>query len=273
MKRIFFLFVFIFSISLHAQNSADALIARGMGYDSGNRYDSSSVCYRQALALDPLNVEAGWRLAAVLYKQDSVRQAIDLCQSVIEIDRKCKDVYNLLGTIFLNQSSCKSAEEYLRRATEFGGPAFVQAWCRLGESYLCLADTAQAERCFNSVIENDPSFQRAYFLMGEIARSRSLHSQAVEWYGQALRRFPLYPEALGSMAQSYIALANLKGAIDCLSKLARLVPDNPDVHYRLGRCLYQNGENDKAQRSLQRALSLDPNYAPAQALLSVVNGQ
>lgn len=271
MNRLVFLFAFLFALTLSAQTSADAWVARGMGYDSGNRYDSSAVCYRQALSLDSLNVEAGWRLAASLYRQDSVRQAIDLCQSVIAIDRRCKDVYYVLGSIFFDQGSYKSAEEYLRRATEFGGPSYVQAWCRLGESYLRLSDTAQAERCFQSALANDPSFQRAYFLMGEIARARNLHSQAVEYYGQALRQFPLYPEALKSMAESYIQLANLKGAIDCLSKAVRLTPDDARSFYLLGKCQYQNSQPDKAKVSLRRALDLNPDFPEAQALISILS--
>ncbi|MBO4588156.1 MAG: tetratricopeptide repeat protein [Bacteroidales bacterium] len=273
MKRLFFISALLLPIFLYAQTSAETWVARGMGYDSGNRYDSSTVCYRKALALDSLNVEAGWRLAAALYKLDSTRAAIDLCQSVIEIDRKCKDVYFVLGSIFFDQGSYKSAEEYLRRATEFGGPSYVQAWCRLGESYLHLSDTAQAERCFQSVLANDPAFQRAYFLLGEIARVRGQHSQAVEYYGQALRKFPLYPEALKSMADSYIALANLKGAIDCLSKAVRLTPDDAQSFYLLGKCQYQNSEPDKAKISLRRALDLNPDHPEAQALMSVLSDQ
>lgn len=265
-----FILALFFCVSSFAQSSADDWVARGMGYDSSNRYDSSSVCYRQALSIDPKNVEAGWRLAAALYKQDSVRQAIDLCQTVIEMDRKCKDVYFILGTIFFDQGSYKSAEEYLRRATEFGGPGFVGAWCRLGESYLRLSDTAQAEHCFQSVIANDPSFQRAWFFLGEIARSRSQHPQAVEYYGQALRCFPLYPEALKSMAESYMALANLKGAIDCLSKAVRLTPDDAWSYYLLGKCQYQNSQPDTAKISLSRALDIKPDLEQAQLLLSVI---
>ena len=254
------------------QSTADDWIARGMGYDSRNLFDSAAVCYRQVLAIDSLNVEAGWRLGAAYSKMDSVRQAIDQCMRVIEIDRKCKDVYYVIGSVFYAQGSYKSAEEYLRRATEFGGPGFVTAWCRLGESYLSLGDTSQAERCVQSVIENDESFQRAYFHMGEISRSQGKHAQAVEWYGQAVRKFPLYPEALFAMARSYVALANLKGAIDCLRKVVRMTPEDKEAHYLLGKCEFQNGESDKAARSLRRALAIDPAYAEAETLLSMIEG-
>ncbi|MBO4752738.1 MAG: tetratricopeptide repeat protein [Bacteroidales bacterium] len=273
MKQYFLLAAILFPLLLQSQTTADDWVARGMGYDSGNCYDSSVVCYRQAMAIDSLNVEAGWRLAAALYRLDSTRAAIDLCQSVIEMDRKCKDVYFVLGSIFFDQGSYKSAEEYLRRATEFGGPSYVQAWCRLGESYMRLTDTVQAERCFQSVLANDPSFQRAYFLLGEIARVRGQHSQAVEYYGQALRKFPLYPEALKSMADSYMALANLKGAIDCLSKAVRLTPDDAQSFYLLGKCQYQNSQPDKAKVSLRRALDLNPDFSEAQALISLLGDQ
>ena len=276
MTKIRNLILFYICVQLHGfamgQTTADEWIARGMGYDSGNRFDSAAVCYKEALRIDSLNVEAGWRLGAAYYKMDSTRQAIDMCMHVIELDRKNKDVYYVLGSVFYSQGSYKSAEEYLRRATEFGGPGYVMAWCRLGESYLYLGDTVQAERCFQSVIANDESYQRAYFQLGEINRTRGNYSQAVEWYGQAIRKFPLYPEALYAMAQSYVALTNLKGAIECLNKVVRMTPENKEAHYLLGRCLYQNGESEKSVRSLRRALAIDPTYHEAEALLLMIEG-
>ena len=182
MKRLFFISALLLPIFLYAQTSAETWVARGMGYDNGNRYDSSTVCYRKALALDSLNVEAGWRLAAALYKLDSTRAAIDLCQSVIEIDRKCKDVYFVLGSIFFDQGSYKSAEEYLRRATEFGGPSYVQAWCRLGESYLHLSDTAQAERCWVRLpVFADSIRRRSSTTVRRCVNSRSIPKHSSLW--------------------------------------------------------------------------------------------
>ncbi len=269
------IFFFAFSAMMPkvaGQVTAEEWIARGMGYDSGNRFDSASVCYQQALAIDSHNVEAGWRLGAAYFRMDSTRLAIDQCMQVIETDRKNKDVYYVLGAVFLAQGSYKSAEEYLRRATEFGGPGFVTAWYRLGESYLFLGDTAEAIRCFESVMANDGAFQRAYFQMGEISRSRGQHAEAVEWYGQAVRKFPLYPEALLAMARSYISLTNLNGAIECLNKVVRMTPNDKEAQYLLGRCLYQNGESEKAVRPLRRALEIDPSYTEASALLSTIEG-
>ena len=262
--------LFLCPLSVQGQATADEWIVNGMGYDSRNLFDSSVVCYKRALSLDSANVEAGWRLGAAWFRMDSVRLAIDQCMKVIEMDRKCKDVYYVLGSVFFSQRSYKSAEEYLRRATEFGGPGFVTAWCKLGESYLFLGDTLQAEHCFKSVVAADESFQRGYFMLGEVCRARGENAQAVEWYGQAVRKFPLYPEALFSMARSYIALANLGGAIDCLNKVVRMTPSDKDAHFLLGRCLYQMGDNDKAVRSLRRALAIDPSFEEARSLLSMI---
>lgn len=272
LKRLFLSLALLPVLAVNGQNSSEEWITRGMGYDSSNRFDSSLVCYKQALAADSLSVEAGWRLAAAWFRLDSLRQSIDQCMKVIEMDRKCKEVYYVLGSVFFEQGSHKSAEEYLRRATEFGGPGYVGAWCKLGESLLFLGDTVQAEACLRSVLENDESFQRAYFVMGEICRARGENAQAVEWYGKAVRRFPLYPEALFSMARCYAALANLRAAIECMDKVVRLTPDDKEACFFSGKCLYLNGETEKARRRLLRALSIDPSYNEAQALLSLIDG-
>lgn len=253
--------------SVSAQTDVESLLVNGMGYDSRNVFDSSIACYNKVLELDPENLEAMWRIGADYYRMDSLVRAADYCKRVVEKDIKHKDAYYILGSVYFAQQRYKSAEECLRKATEFGGPGFVNAWCRLGETYLLAGDTAQAEPCFLKVIENDAAFERAYFDLGEIYRAKGDNSTAISWYGKAIRKFPIYPEAYDAMAECYMKVANLKQAIDSWSKVVKMQPRNYTAFYNLAKAYYQNSEPTKARQMLERALAVNPDYPEAKTLL------
>ena len=254
----------------NCQQNIEQMIATGMAYDSRGLQDSAIISFREALSVDSTNVEALWRIGASYLKMDSLRQAIDYEMIAIERDPKNKDAYYITGSAFYAQQRYKSAEEYLRRAVEFGGPGFVMAWCRLGEASLNLSDTAQAQECFEKVIENDAAFQRAYFNLGEIARARKQWAQAIEHYGLAIRKFPLYPEAHYNIALCYMEVGNLKKAIESLQKLAKMQPRNSEALFLLAKAYYQNSEQDKAVSQLKILLEMEPEYPQAQQMLNAL---
>lgn len=55
-----------------------------------------------------------------------------------------------------------------------------------------------------------------------------------------------------------------------LSSLLEKEPGYRDGHYLMGAVYYQQGKNDLARESLNKALEIDPNYAPARELLNQV---
>lgn len=71
---------------------------------------------------------------------------------------------------------------------------------------------------------------------------------------------------IGYYGLALVAIAqgpgHMKAALDFFSKAAKLMPDEPDVPYRMGLVLMMNGENKKALTFLQKALAMDADFVP-----------
>ncbi|MBK9751093.1 MAG: tetratricopeptide repeat protein [Chloroflexi bacterium] len=63
---------------------------------------------------------------------------------------------------------------------------------------------------------------------------------------------------------------DLQGAADTYMRALKLDEDNPLIHYRLGYVYVQSGQLSDAERHLQQALSIDPEFHLAMAALGYV---
>ena len=59
-------------------------------------------------------------------------------------------------------------------------------------------------------------------------------------------------------------------ALDVLSRAAKLDPQNPEIENYLGVTLGHKGLRKQAEAALRKALTIDPNYAPAHNNLAVI---
>ncbi len=73
-------------------------------------------------------------------------------------------------------------------------------------------------------------------------------------------------------AQSLLGVAYLKTkryepAVDSLEKAVEIVPHDAVNHYNLGLCLLSEGNLERGQAEIRRAMELDPNIPSGKALL------
>ncbi len=81
------------------------------------------------------------------------------------------------------------------------------------------------------------------------------------------------PQALRFKADNLLAANDFKGANELLSKLSQIVPEDPEIWYRLGWTSSQLGDAQAAVRQYQKTLSLAPEWIHAHYNLAMVLGQ
>lgn len=95
---------------------------------------------------------------------------------------------------------------------------------------------------------------RFYYLREQAEYDAKMFKQALDDLDRALA---LVPGDVGFMFEKARVCYRVKmvdEAVALLDEVMRVSPENPDVHYLLGRCHMFNGENEKAKASLQKAL-------------------
>jgi tetratricopeptide (TPR) repeat protein len=85
--------------------------------------------------------------------------------------------------------------------------------------------------------------------------------------GEVTTRYPRNPLGWRASGKALLQLRRLPEAIDMLSRLIRLAPDDADGHNDLGNALHDAGRLDDALASLRRALKLNPRSPEANSNL------
>ena len=117
----------------------------------------------------------------------------------------------------------------------------------------------QAEGCYRQGLKADPHCRQALHLLGLLARQAGQYEESIRLIGEALALHPDDPEALNSLADSYLGQGQIQPAAQCFQRLAELLPQSADVHHRLGKSRERLGDWGGAMESYRRALALQPN--------------
>jgi tetratricopeptide (TPR) repeat protein len=115
----------------------------------------------------------------------------------------------------------------------------------------------------------DPNSAEAHYTLG-IVRSKQRRTQdALRELKAAASLEPGNVKALLALADVYRQLSDYDGALDALSKAARL-DDSADVHLRTAEVLYLGQKNAEARVEVEEVLKRDPGQVRAHILLARV---
>jgi tetratricopeptide (TPR) repeat protein len=153
-----------------------------------------------------------------------------------------------------------AAQTHFRKAVEL-----AQSYTPTAEDYLSEAgdqidegNVKEAEAAIDRALGVDPKSAHAYFLRGYLARRTGHPQQAFDALDRALQLRPDFPRAAGELWKLLEAERKFGLAVQKFGELADKVKDNPILTYYLGRAYLANGNFEKAEETLARAVRLDP---------------
>jgi predicted TPR repeat methyltransferase len=126
---------------------------------------------RQALALDPTNVESLVSLGHLQQAMNLPDEAEKSYRTALELDTGCVRASNNLGTIRMNRDEPELALDWFLKAIRLD-KGFVEALFNAGVAYQELGDLDSAEDYLNAAISRKRDLPRAYRYLSEIYRIR-----------------------------------------------------------------------------------------------------
>lgn len=125
----------------------------------------------------------------------------------------------------------------------------------------------EAERCFQTVLQQDPKHPDALHMMGLLAIEANQFSAAIDYMQRALQRLPRQPMYLNNLGNAMILAHKPADALRHLRKAIKLSPRYAEAHNNLGRAYRALGQADEARKCFARALAIEPEFIRAQAAL------
>jgi tetratricopeptide (TPR) repeat protein len=184
------------------------------------------------------------------------------------LDARNKDLFNLLAMSYSQIGDDEHAISAFRNALTLD-----RNWVECRNNFAVferkIGKVAEAQKELEECVRINPNYADAYYHLGQIHDDKGDLEKVIECYDMAARLKPTMYEA-----QQDLGLAIYKRCIaggggsldDAVGKLelaATLAPDNPMVHYHLGRILCAQGPLDKAEERFRTALTKDDKFAAA----------
>ena len=176
---------------------------------------------KEAITREPARLQAYSQLAELYARQNRLDDARDQFREVLQRNPKSVSANTMLGMVLHVQGDLKGAEEQYARTLAIDSEAAVAA---------------------NNL---------AWML---VESNRNL-DQAMQLAQTAIRKLPEDSHVNDTMGWIYYRKSAFPSAIRHLEASVARDPGNPVAQYHLGMALYQNGDNEKAKKALQRALA------------------
>jgi tetratricopeptide (TPR) repeat protein len=138
----------------------------------------------------------------------------------------------------------------------------------MGDCYMALKQNHQAQRCFETVTEQDPLNPKAWKRLAQVQLARDNLDQAEQSAQRALSLKPKDTEAL--MIQGYVALKrnNYSQGQTIFQRIVRQEENNGLAYCLLGQCLQADGKGSEAILCYSEALKINPEDTLAKRLMS-----
>jgi tetratricopeptide (TPR) repeat protein len=126
----------------------------------------------------------------------------------------------------------------------------------------------EAERCYQTVLRENPGHPDALNLMGVLAVEANRMPLAVEYFRKAVGFLPKEPMYLNNLGNALILTGSHDEAARHLQRALKANPNFADAWANLGKCFRQAGATEDARRCYEKALAIQPGFTRARAGLA-----
>ncbi len=99
----------------------------------------------------------------------------------------------------------------------------------IGETLFADGKIEEAEKCFLSLVENNPECKEAYNNLGVIAFQTNDKERAIDYFTRALEIDPLYIDTIVNYTNLLRSIDQLQIAIPLLERISEINPENNDI--------------------------------------------
>lgn len=126
----------------------------------------------------------------------------------------------------------------------------------------------EAERCYQTVLAQNPQNPDALHLMGLLAVEADQFSVAVDYMEKAVRLLPKQAIYRNNLGNVLLLRADPDGALVHLRKAVKFAPRYVEAITNMGRAYRACGKAEEAYKQFAKALAIDPDFERAEAGLA-----
>jgi tetratricopeptide (TPR) repeat protein len=228
-----------------------------------HRPEEAIVHYREALRIEPDNVNVLVNLGSTLSREGKINEAVVCYSKALEVEPQSAEAYNGLGVVLAKQGRFDEAIARYREALRIR-PNYAEARRNL---QIGLAKQGMLERATDGHPQGLPTElegAEACINQGIVLAGQGKLDEAIAQFSKALQIRPDHAEAHYNLGLALAQQGKFDKAADHYRKALRIKPDYAEVHNNLGIGLARQGKLDEAISHFSEALRIRPDFAQAQ---------
>lgn len=238
--------------TLFGAEKPPVLIKQGIAADSAGNWQEARGDFLSALAQQPKNKEAAFRLGRLDLEHDSLAAGTNLLERADSLRYDPFEVNRWLGRAYARQGNYSSAVEHYRNALD----AKPKSQVELTEVRIELGTLYEENGSYDEALEQDslvlagnPKSASGHLLRGKIHHGQRNFDQAIDEYRRAVTLDT-------SLTSVYLDLAGLfkarpdgfDSAADYYRRYLAVAPDDASVNFNFSGLFYAQSRNDTAHR-------------------------
>lgn len=243
----------------------DAYTTHALTLHKLNRHTDAIKVITRALKSDSTNLNtliAAGRIFFGAQNNDIAKNYLIKAITISPLDIEC---FELMGDIYVHESSGSKAAEFYRKAIKVSG-FNEKILMKLGDVLLTINENLQAQRVYSSILKkNNESKEARFKLVLATIKSRDLSG--------ALKIFEKFPHSdqkemwqLLTKGLTQIALNEIEPAFTSLSIAYKLGPEKAITNTMLANVMVLKNQLDEAISHLEKSINIDP-FNPFSLLL------
>lgn len=181
-----------------------------------------------------------------------------------------------MGDLLLSQGKAEGAVPHFQKAAK-ADPQSVIARSELGVALYTMRRLPEAEEQFRRALGIDPTYTDTRFNLGSVLASEGKWEDSIAAFKQVLADRPDYAKAQERLGQVYVLWGdtvaksgNDSDAVARYQEAVNLLPDNIDVHVRLGMAFARMEKLDESQAEFESVLRIKPDHALAKTAIDAI---
>ncbi len=189
--------------------------------------------------------------------KNDYRQALMLCQRVINRFPNLAEAYKTKGNILQKSGQLSQAIECYQKAIEID-PNYTEVHANLGGIYAQQKQWKKSIVHYQKAIDLNPKFAGAYRNLAKVWYKLGRNQKAIEYTYQALKLEPekTNPQIHYKVGNELLNQNRISDAIQCYEYAVKLNPQFVEAYQKLAMTLEKQGEWKKAASLYRRALEL-----------------
>jgi tetratricopeptide (TPR) repeat protein len=251
---------------LSPQQRLQKLLKKGLKYQREGRPQRAEDCYRKALKVDPMCMEAQHMLDFLAGKAPVPQESVKLLGATLADD---PETLNNRANSYLAEGEFQSAIDCFRRVANIR-PASAQAYFHLGSAEERLGNLQAAANSYRRAVELQPDSPDLHCHLARVLLQSGALQPAAELYQRALALDPKRYEIYNDLGVVLTDLGNYGAAIEAFRRSLRLNPRSAKTIASLGHLFECKDDLISAADAYRDAIKLDPQLVPAYADLGFV---